>query len=224
VLDPDHEYDHLVLASTLPFLILPGVHHLEGWDEAIAQGAWGRPGRWVGEKLRQVLDLEHWAAWSESFAEFTTLLRDAVTTVGPDNILLLGGDVHCSYIAAAELDGLDHPGTSIRQLTMSPFRNDIERPAKLAFRLLNRRGLNGAMHGLAKLARVPEAGLSWVVEHGVWFDNGVISVELDESCAVAVDHAIVEDGVQRLRRTVRIDGGSETQGATDDSGAATATV
>ena len=40
-------YEHLVLASTLPFLMLPGVHHLEGWDEAVAQGAWGRPGQAV---------------------------------------------------------------------------------------------------------------------------------------------------------------------------------
>ena len=47
-------YDHLILASTLPFLLLPGVHHLEGWDESISEGAWGRPGKWVGEKLRQV--------------------------------------------------------------------------------------------------------------------------------------------------------------------------
>ena len=76
VLDPDEPYDHLILASTLPFLLLPGVHHLEGWDESISEGAWGRPGKWVGEKLRQALDLEHWAAWRESFAEVTELLRE----------------------------------------------------------------------------------------------------------------------------------------------------
>ena len=46
---PDRPYDHLVLASTLPFLMLPGVHHLEGWDEAISEGAWGARER-IGER------------------------------------------------------------------------------------------------------------------------------------------------------------------------------
>ena len=68
VIDVDHPFDHLVLASTLPWLMLPGVHHLEGWDEAVSEGAWGRPGKWLGERVRQVLDLEHWAAFRESFA------------------------------------------------------------------------------------------------------------------------------------------------------------
>ena len=35
-------WDHLVLCSTLPWLMLPGVHHMEGWNEAVAQGAWGK--------------------------------------------------------------------------------------------------------------------------------------------------------------------------------------
>ena len=68
VLAPDQPYEHLVLASTLPFLTIPGVHHLEGWDEAIAEGAWGRPGKWFGEWLRQFLDLEHWPSFRASFA------------------------------------------------------------------------------------------------------------------------------------------------------------
>ena len=91
VLEPDQPYDHLVLASTLPFLLLPGVHHLEGWDEAISEGAWGRPGKWVGEKLRQVLDLEHWAAFRESFAEVTELAPRGRRrrTTPPSTVLLL---------------------------------------------------------------------------------------------------------------------------------------
>ena len=56
-------FDHLVLAWTLPWPTLPGVHHLEGWDEAISEGAWRRPGKWIGERVRQILDLEHWAAF-----------------------------------------------------------------------------------------------------------------------------------------------------------------
>ena len=127
VLEPDQPYDHLVLASTLPFLLPPGVHHMEGWDEAISSsGTWGKPGKRFGEWLRQVLDLEHWASFRESFAEFTDLLGDAVRRQPPPStILMLSGDVHCSYTAAAELTEVEHPQTAIHQLTMSPFRNDI---------------------------------------------------------------------------------------------------
>ncbi len=207
VLQPDRPYDHLVLASTLPFLMLPGVHHLEGWDEAIAQGAWGRPGRWAGERLRQALDLEHWAALRESFAEVVDLLADAVTTGAPPaTVLLLGGDVHCSYTATAELTTVEHPATAIHQLTMSPFRNDIQRIAKYANKLLNRKGLNGAMHRVARRSGVEDVAISWIVEHGPWFDNGVMTVELaGRDAALVVDQAHVRGGDQVLERRLAVD-------------------
>ena len=69
-------YDHLLLASSLPYLLPPGVHHLEAFDEALAAGAWGRRfARW-GEALRQAADLEHWAAFGTSFARMSGLLAD----------------------------------------------------------------------------------------------------------------------------------------------------
>ena len=207
MLEPDQPYDHLILASTLPFLLLPGVHHLEGWDESVSEGAWGRPGKWVGEKLRQALDLEHWAAWRESFAEVTELVREVVTSDDPPStVLLLGGDVHCSYTAVATLTDVEHPATAIHQLTMSPFRNDIERVAKAAFTMLNRKGANAAMHGLARLGKVADVGMSWIVEHGVWFDNGVMSIDLaGRGAELSVDHALVENGEQVLRHTLDVE-------------------
>ena len=141
VIDVDHPFDHLVLASTLPWLMLPGLHHLEGWDEAVSEGAWGRPGKWLGERVRQVLDLEHWAAFRESLRRD----RRAAHRCGAARprrrrpCSCSGGDVHCNYTAAAELTNVEHPVTKIHQLTMSPFRNDIPRVGKLANRLLNRK-------------------------------------------------------------------------------------
>jgi hypothetical protein len=226
VLEPDQPYDHLILASTLPFLLLPGVHHLEGWDESISEGAWRRPGKWVGEKLRQALDLEHWAAWRASFDEVTDLLRSVVTTDDPPStVLLLGGDVHCSYTAVAALTDVEHPGTAIHQLTMSPFRNDIERVAKVAFTLLNRKGANAAMHRLAKLGKVADVGMSWIVEHGVWFDNGVMSIDLTgRGATLSVDHAVVVDGEQRLRHTLDVELAAGTPSPESSIDEATATV
>ena len=59
-------YDHLVVGSSLPWLLPPGIHHVEAWNEQLADS--GRP--WVAalaEKLRRALDLEHWAAFRRSF-------------------------------------------------------------------------------------------------------------------------------------------------------------
>jgi hypothetical protein len=226
VLDPDEPYDHLILASTLPFLLLPGIHHLEGWDESISEGAWGRPGKWVGEKLRQALDLEHWAAWRESFVEVTDLLRDVVTgPEPPSTVLMLGGDVHCSYTAVAALTDVEHPGTAIHQLTMSPFRNDIERVAKGAFRLFNRKAATAAMHRLARWGKTDDVGMSWIVEHGVWFDNGVMSIDLTgRGARLSVDQAEVEGGRQVLRHRLDVELAPGTPSPDSSIDEATATV
>ena len=78
VLEPEQPYTHLVLASTLPFLLPPGIHHLEAWDEAISEGAHGAGrARWFGERLRQFLDLEHWASFGESFRELVELFSES---------------------------------------------------------------------------------------------------------------------------------------------------
>ena len=175
--------------------MLPGVHHLEGWNEAISEGAWGRPGKWVGERVRQVLDLEHWAAFRGSFDETVELISDVVRAPSPPaTVLLLGGDVHCNYTAAAELTDVDHPATAIHQLTMSPFRNDIPVVGKVANRLLNRQRWAGFVHRMARWAHVPDVAMTWHVEHGPWFDNGVMIVEfVGRSARLRLHHT-------RLRR------------------------
>ncbi|MGI9031309.1 MAG: alkaline phosphatase D family protein [Ilumatobacteraceae bacterium] len=223
VLEPDRPYDHLVLASTLPFLLPPGVHHMEGWDEAISSaGAWGKPGKRFGEWLRQFLDLAHWASFRESFDELTDLVGEAVRLEPPPaTIVMLSGDVHCSYTAAAELTEVDHPRTAIHQLTMSPFRNDIQKVAKGGFRLFNRRGLNRVMHRLAKWSKVDDVAITWQVDHGLWFDNGVMTIEFcGRDANLAVDHAHVVGTDQRLSRTLDVELGPGTPSPDTDTTAA----
>jgi hypothetical protein len=200
VLDTTTECDHLVLCSTLPWLMLPGLHHMEGWNEAVAQGAWGKYPARFGEWFRQFLDLEHWAAFRESFDETTELLAEAVGQDGaPATILMLSGDVHCSYTARAELNDVAHPDTEIHQLTMSPFRNDIEKAAKRGNVWLNRKRLASAMHRLARWAKVDDVDMTWQVENGPWFDNGVMIVTFDRRSAVVdVEQAHAVGGDQVL--------------------------
>ncbi len=47
------DFDHLLLGSSLPFFLTPGLHHIEAWDAKLAdRGKW-RLTRWIGEKIRQ---------------------------------------------------------------------------------------------------------------------------------------------------------------------------
>jgi hypothetical protein len=195
---------HLLLASTLPFLLAPGLHHLEGWDEAISSGAWGPRGAAIGERIRQGMDLEHWASFRKSFDDVTDLLTELVQADdAPASILMLSGDVHCSYLAEARLSAVEHPGTAIRQLTMSPFRNPIPKHIRLANKLLDSRWMTFLLHKLARSAGVRDVAASWRTSYGPWFDNGVMSVAIDGGhAAIDVDHARLAEGRQQLARSL----------------------
>ena len=204
-IDATEPINHLLLASTLPFLLAPGLHHLEGWDEAISSGAWGPHGSRLGEKIRQGMDLEHWASFRKSFDDVTDLLTDLVRSdVPPNSILMLSGDVHCSYLAEATLRDVDHPRTAIRQLTMSPFRNPVGWHIRLANKLLDSRGITAVLHRLSRSAGVRDVAATWRTAYGPWFENGVMTVTVyGDDAAVDVDHARLVAGRQELKSTLR---------------------
>ncbi|MGN6302943.1 MAG: alkaline phosphatase D family protein [Angustibacter sp.] len=221
-LDPDHrtmvddkewawfrdatsaDVDHLLIGTSLPFLLVHGVHHLEGWDEAVAQGAWGEPGRRMGESLRRAVDLEHWAAFRRSFDAMVELVQSVAGRERPPaSVLWLSGDVHCSYLATAEVDGVDAERTAMVQLTMSPFRNPLGPFIRRANRWLDRPAVAGALRWLARRAGVRDPGITWDLDGGPWFSNGVMTVDITgRRATVEVEHAHVEQGNQVLDRTL----------------------
>ncbi len=203
---PGERIDHLLVGTTLPFLLAQGIHHLEGWNEAVAGGAWGNRGARIGEKIRQAVDLEHWSAFRSSFGAVVDMLRElAHSEHPPASVLLLGGDVHCSYTARATLPDVDPARTAIYQLTMSPFRNPLENSIRLANRAMKTRPVRWLLHRLARGAGVADVGIDWNVDNGPWFDNGVMTIVIDgRRATVEVDHAKVENGRQVLRRTLTL--------------------
>ncbi|KUO14179.1 alkaline phosphatase D family protein [Streptomyces sp. DSM 15324] len=101
-------YDHLLIGTSLPWLLPHLVHDAEAWDAALCRGE--RGARWArfGERLRRAADLEHWAAFPGSFAALAELIAEAGS--GPDapaTVLVLSGDVHHAYVAEPRW-----PGTS----------------------------------------------------------------------------------------------------------------
>nr|WP_174549519.1 alkaline phosphatase D family protein [Nocardiopsis trehalosi] len=189
------DVDHLVLASTLPFLLPKGVHHLEAWNEAVCAGAWGRRLRPRGEWLRREIDLEHWAAFQRSFHAVTdAVLRVAAGERGapPASVLFLGGDVHFSYLARARARGGPARGsaTRIAQLTCSPTCNWMP-PALRRTTWVAARGITGVVGALmARAAGVRPPAIDWRLDQGPWYDNSLAELTLDGRTAeVAWSHS-----------------------------------
>jgi phosphodiesterase/alkaline phosphatase D-like protein len=197
--------DHLLIGTTLPFLMLPGIHYLEGWNEATAQGAWGRAYARVAELARRAVDLEHWPAFRRSFDAMVELIEDvAARADAPASVLILSGDVHCSYVSRTHTPALDASHTKVYQLVMSPFRNPLEAGIRAVTRLFNTRTAALVCHTLARHAGVTQPNIRWSIDKGPWFSNGLMTVELRRRHAyVEVDRAVYRHGRQALVRRFR---------------------
>lgn len=195
---------HLLFGSSLPYLMLPALHYLEQWNEAVAQGSWGSIPAKIAEKMRIGLDLEHWAAFTNSFDDMAALTRELSRGENsPASIMWLSGDVHCSYVARADfgVGGRNVPATY--QLTMSPFRNPLDLPIRAVNKLAVRGQAARVFSGLAKAAHVAPSPVEWDAEAGPWFDNGVMLLTLHgDSARLQIYHAEVgEAGEQILIET-----------------------
>jgi phosphodiesterase/alkaline phosphatase D-like protein len=177
------DVDHLLIGTSLPFLLARGLHHLEAFSEALAQGAWGERGGRVGERLRQLVDLEHWGAFQNSFQEVAGQVMEVAAGRrgrAPSTVTFLSGDVHHSYVSEARPS---HGGPALRstvlQAVCSPIRNPLSRNMRFATAALSY-GVAGPMGRLAsRSARVPDAPLTWTYAEGPWFDNNLAFLRLD---------------------------------------------
>ena len=197
------EMDHLVIVSTLPVFMSPGVHYLEAWSEAICAGTWGRPAAWLGERLRRALDLEHWPAFQESFGRMVDMLRDVATGAGgvrpPATVTLVGGDVHNAYVAEVSLGKRDPRHSRVHQLVCSPFRNPLSPSERRVVRLTKNPLVAAGLRRLAGLAGVKRPSVDWRFRSGPTFENSLGVVELDgRSARVAIYRAEPGDDADAL--------------------------
>ncbi len=205
------DYDHLIIASTLPVFMLPAVSHLEAWNEAVCAGAWGGLAAKVGERIRRSVDLEHWPAFGRSFATMIALLTElaARREGAPATITLLGGDVHTAYIAEVELDR--RQGSRVYQLVCSPFRHPLEPRERRVIKLLHTWFAARVLRLFARAAGVRAPDASWKVVEGPTFDNSIAVLDLDErSASVTISRSggEEEDGpALRVLHTRKLSGG-----------------
>lgn len=209
-LDAPDSRDHLLIGTSLPWLLPHLVHDAETWDAALCRGE--RGARWArfGERLRRRADLEHWAAFPASFAALTELIAEAGS--GPDapaTVSVLSGDVHHAYIAEPEWPSgaggsSRSPDARVLQLTCSPVHNSIPLSIRLGFRFgwsaVGRTiGRRFARHG--KCAEPP---VSWRKTGGPWFGNQLMTLTLSgRSARLRLEQARVDKGGRAVRlRTV----------------------
>lgn len=174
------DVDHLLIATSVPFLLPRAIHELEGWDEALAAGAWGAGPARFAERLRRALDLEHWAAFRSSFHRLARALREVAAGqrgAAPASIILLSGDVHYAYLAEAGFPG-NPLQCRVYQAVCSPFQHSLNRPLVLANRVAFGRVATGFGRLLARSARLPSSPIAWRMTEGPYFDNEVATIEL----------------------------------------------
>jgi hypothetical protein len=198
------DFDHLLLGTSLPVFLMSAMHYLEAWNEAVCRGAWGRPAAKLGESIRQLLDLEHWSAFQDSFGHLVKLLRSAASgerSNGPPpaSIVLLSGDVHHGYLARVSFrDGVE---SSVYQVVSSPLRNPLGLPERLGFNAAWTKPGELIGKAVARLAGVPEPDVGWRLMHEEpWFDNHVSTLEFrGREATLRVEKTTPEDaGEPRL--------------------------
>ncbi|MFC7340508.1 alkaline phosphatase D family protein [Saccharopolyspora griseoalba] len=158
---------HLVIGCSLPWLLPPAVHHAQTWNERACHR-----GSRLAEQVRQGADLEHWAAFRDSFDRLAELLGDTAASMhAPATINVLSGDVHHSYLAEAHYP---RPLRSrVTQLTCSPLHNRAPRWMRAPLRLAWSDALARRLRSRAERAGAAPLPLRWRKTDGPFFDNTI---------------------------------------------------
>lgn len=198
----EETFDHLLVGTSLPWLLPPGIHDAESWNAELCAGRRGaRLARW-SERIRRAADLEHWAAFRASFDALAALFQQVGTgPAAPATICVLSGDVHHAYLAEANFPGAMR--SRVLQLTCSPVHNAVPAVIRAGFRIAWGRTarLLGAM--LARHGKVPPVPVHWRKLHGPYFGNQLMTLTLDgRGARLRLELAVPDSPRSRLTTTV----------------------
>ncbi|MGY2128980.1 alkaline phosphatase D family protein [Blastococcus sp. SYSU DS0617] len=176
----DEGVEHLVVGTSLPWLLPHAIHNIERWNETLNVRHHGRWRGRLSEKIRQAADLEHWSAFGHSFER----LGAALTAVArgehgraPATALVLSGDVHHAY--AAELVRPGDLQARVHQLTVSPLHNQAPHPIRIGFKIGWSRAARRWTERLARLVKSEPTALRWDKQAGPFFGNQIGELVLD---------------------------------------------
>ena len=191
------DFDHLLLCTTVPYLLSPAFHDLEAWNERLCDGAWGGLVARGSERLRRAADFDHWAAFQFSFQRLRRLLEEVGSGrrgKPPASIAILSGDVHHAYLCDVAFRHDTGVESRVVQAVCSPYRNPLDERERRAIRLGFTRAFGAFARILARLARAPDPGIRWRLLEGPYFDNQVGTVRLDgREAIVRLDKTVAGD-------------------------------
>jgi len=196
----DGAFEHLVVVTSMPWLLPRALHDVESWNEALAAGSRGRRLARMAEWLRRAVDLEHWAAFRKSFDRLARLFahvgRGEHGGPPPATISVLSGDVHHTYVS--EADYPDPLESRVYQITCSPINNTIPLPMRIVFRGSWSRAVERIVRFLDRWTHVPPVPIQWHHPSGPHFGNMLALLVLDGRSARV-----------RLERSIRVDEDAE---------------
>lgn len=195
------DFDHLVLATTVPLLLSPGFHHLEAWNERLCDGAWGGLAARLAEKARRAVDFDHWASFQDSFARMRQLLEEVGSGKrgrAPASIVVLSGDVHHAYLAEIGFRPEVGIESNAYQAVCSPYRNPLDAKERQVIRAGFSRPFTAATRALGRSAGAPDPGIRWRLSDGPYFDNQVATLRIDgREATMQLDKTIPGDEEER---------------------------
>ncbi|MBT2383666.1 alkaline phosphatase D family protein [Streptomyces sp. ISL-11] len=193
-LDAPGSYDHLLIGTSLPWLMPSAAHDAEAWNQALCAGERGPRWARLAEILRRRADMEHWAAFPASFEALTALVAEVGGgPEAPATVAVLSGDVHHAYVAEPAWPATRPVRSTVLQLTCSPVRQKVPGALRLAFRF----GWSGAGRrlgrALARHGRVGRPSIGWRRTGGPWFGNQLMTLTLrGRSARLRLDQARTE--------------------------------
>jgi hypothetical protein len=201
----DGDFDHLLIATTVPWLLSPGLDRLEAWNEKVCDGAHGERAAKLAENLRREVDFDHWGCFSRSFRALRDLLgevADGKRGGRPGSVVVMAGDVHHAYLCevgwpAGEADGK----APIYQAVCSPYRNPLSSKEQRVIKAGFTSTFTRVAGALAKLAGAEDPGIRWRLLDGPCFDNQVATLHLDgRHATMRLDKTVPGDDDEQILR------------------------
>jgi hypothetical protein len=176
------DFDHLLVATTVPWLLSPGLDRLEAWNEKVCDGAHGARAARLAEKLRRAVDFDHWGSFSKSFRALRDLLGEVAEGKRgskPASVVVLAGDVHHAYLCEVGWPPGEADGKApIYQAVCSPYRNPLSPKEQMVIRAGFTPAFTQVAAALAKAAGAEDPGIRWRLREGPCFDNQVANLHI----------------------------------------------
>ena len=180
------DVDHLLIGTSLPYLLAPGPALRRGVQRGA--GAWARgAGGWQapGETIRQAVDLEHWAAFQDALPAGRAHGRSRSPRGGGGGRRARSRSCPATCTTATSSEAFARgrarrtaQGSRILQAVCSPIRNPLARKWRFATAFLSYGVAGPVGHVVARSAKVPDAPMRWRLIKGPWFDNNLATLEV----------------------------------------------